>query len=361
MKPRLIFAYLFAQHLAITLLVLGLLLVVLFLGQFADAARYQDGPGLGSAGLIALAALRTPALLQYVLPHVMLISAALAVYRAGSRFELAILMQSGIAGTRLLVPFFLCGALVGLVYMLAGNPLAAAAYRKAAQISAPAAASEAAYAREVVLADDSGSSYIFADHVSAGGNRLQGVQLIRVDVAHRIDVWVKARQADWIGDRWVLTDAQAISGAKLDPATGERVTPFVPDSLLTFPQAAMAQRLDARFAIPLHRLRATIGFARSIGAPSEWYQVQLHWLLALPLMLGAVSALSAALVIRPLFSGQWGRDAAAVLMTAFVVYAATSVLEALGAGGKIWVPVAEWLVPLAALLAALILAKVKRL
>lgn len=361
MKPRLIFAYLFAQHLAITLLVLGLLVIVLFLGQFADIARYQDGSGHNSVGLVMLAALRTPALLQYVLPHVMLISAALAVYRAGSRFEMAILMQTGIAGTRLLLPFFLCGVLVGLVYTLAGNPLAAAAYRKATQISAPATAVEAAYAREIVLADETGSSYIFADQVLQGGNRLQGVQLIRVDTAHRIEIWVKARQADWTEGRWVLTDAQSISGAKTEPATGQRAAPSVPESLLAFPQTVMAQRLAERLSIPLLHLPATIAFAQSVGAPSEWYQVQLHWLLALPMMLGAVSALSAALVIRPLFSGQWGRDAVAVLMTAFVVYAATSVLEALGAGGKIWIPVAEWLVPVTALLAALILAKTKRL
>lgn len=364
MKPRLIFAYLFAQHLAVSALVLGLLLVVLFLGQFADIARYQaDGAGWTASALVALAALRTPALLQYVLPHVMLISAALAVYRAGSRFEIAILMQTGVAGVRLLVPFFLCGALVGLLYAAAGNPLAAAAYRKAAQMVAPASDADAAYSREVVLTDATGSSYIFADRVTMAGTHLQGVHLIRVDADHQIEVWVKARSASLTAGRWVLTEARTISGPRTAPATptATPAAPIIPDSLLTFPQQAMAQRLEPRFAIPLLRLPETIAFARSIGAPPEWYQVQMHWLLALPLMLGAVSALAAALVIRPLYSGQWGRDAVVVLMAAFVIYAATSVFEALGAGGKLWVPLAEWAVPVATLLAALATARLKRL
>lgn len=358
MKPRLIFAYLFVQHLVITLMVLGLLLVVLFLAQFADTARY-DGTSSGWTAVV-LAALRTPGLLQYVLPHVVLISAALAVYRSGSRFELAVLMQAGVAGWRLLLPFFLCGGLLGLSYSLVGSPFAAAAYRSAQTLIDPRAASASDHARNVVLRDGTGSSYIFADRVTGNGDRLEGVQLIRVDAAHRIEVWVKARQADWTGQGWSLQDAQPISGAKADPTGAERAAATIPPVLLGFSRPVMAERLEARASIPLHRLPATIAFARSIGAPVEWYQAQLHWLLALPLMLGTLSALSAALVFRPLYSGQWARDALAVLGLGFVFYASTTTLEALGAGGKIWMPLAEWLVPFMAGLATLIVAKVKR-
>jgi lipopolysaccharide export system permease protein len=358
MRPRLVFAYLFAQHLAITAAVLGLLLVVLFLGQFADIARY-DGGASGWAP-VALAALRTPALLQFVLPHVMLISAALAVYRTGSRFELAVLMQAGVAGWRLLLPFFLCGALVGVLYAAAGNPLAAAAYRAASQLVLPPGAKTDAIARNVVLRDAAGSSYIFAQRVTAGGDRLEDVHLIRVGSDHRIEVWVKARQADWTGQGWSLQDPQPISGERADPAGAVRPAAVVPAVLLGFDKSAVTGRLEERMAVPLHRLPATIAFARTIGAPVEWYQAQLHWLLALPLMLGGVSALSAAVVFRPLYSGKWGQDALAVLGIGFVIYVSTTALEALGAGGKIWVPLAEWLVPVATVLATLALVRRKR-
>lgn len=347
-RPSVIFRDLLGQHVRLTATIAALLLIVLFLGQFANATQgTAAGAALRDGVLVSL--LRTPMLLQFVLPHVVLVASALVMYRRCADFEIAILMQNGVSVGRILLPFFVGGCLGGLVYAGVGNPLASLAYVAAKSVAAGQGAGGSpdptAGSRQVVLQDATGTDYVFVDRITQAGTRLEGVTLIRVNVDRRLDYRLDARAADWTGQDWRLIDARMDAEPAQTPGQGADPPP-VP-ATLSLPRDVLARQLESREAISWYRLPAAIRLARLTGARPEPYAFELAWLAAMPLLLASLSVLSAALLLRPLSRGRWGPDGLAVLSVSFAVYTATAVLDAMCSNGRLPAAIAVLIVPLA--------------
>ena len=352
MLPPVAFWYILRLHVRHFLLVLGFLVLVAILGQYSNIARYQGGQNdFGNYDTLVLALLKTPALLQYILPHVMLVSAALVIYRLGARFELVVLMTARLPAWQLLMPLLFCGAMMGLIYSVIGSPLASFAY--GLSDSEPG---DEGNARRVVVVEKEGTSYVFADRVYANGRVLNGLSVFRLDDNHRLVRRIDADVAELTPQGWRL------SGTRNTPADPTIKAENGESEQWLFEPDLMTTQLGSRFATPFYRLPATIAFAEKIGAQSRGYRLQLQWLIALPALLGSISFLAGSIVIQPLMmTRKWSSSAMKILLASFVFYCVTTILDAFSEKHLISAAFAAWLPPALCLLAATLLLTHKRI
>lgn len=359
MGYRLIFWYLFRQHLGLALLVLVGLFGIVLLGQFADMSRYQsEAQGWSALDTLKLSLYRTPVLMQAILPHALLISTALTVARASRRLEVTILMQNGLSQFRILTPVALAAAVIGGAYTLVVNPISAqtfsASQRALDGVVASQSEPDRRQPREMVLRDEAGANYLMIDHVTQGAETLLGVRVYRVDTAHTLRHAVEAERAVAVEGGWRLEETQELYRAPDLGAAGEL------PAILRLSAQALTERYDNETTASFFALPDKIALARIVGAPVHELRLQLLWLAGLPVLLGAIALLSGAIVIRPMQRGGWKADAALVLAAAFVIYTLSTVLDALGTRAVIAPSLAVGVIPALALAAAVFTMWLKR-
>ncbi|PRX37853.1 Lipopolysaccharide export LptBFGC system, permease protein LptF [Meinhardsimonia xiamenensis] len=346
--PRL-FRYLFSQHLRMGLSVtLGIFLLVV-LGQFADMSSYlSELPGWSPLQSLRIALFRTPTLMQAILPHVVLISAALALARLGRRLEIAVMMQNGLSPARILFPVMLVSLCAGVIFSAVVSPWAARAFAEAEKtlqsVAGRAGGAHRSPRQMVLRAPEGGSLYVLIDHVPPEPEILHGLAIYRVDADNRLLETLEAARARRIGaDLWRLEESR-----RLHLAPGEQAR-IAPEGILRLDPAALAEVAADPQALSLYELPQAIRVAEATGAPSAALRLRLAWLLALPVMLAAVSWLGGAIVLRPLYRNAWKGDTGAVLAAAFVIYTVTTLFDALGARAVVPVWVSVVVLPVMAL------------
>ena len=360
MRHRLIFGYLFAQHLRLALMVFACLFLIVLLGQFADMSRYQsEATGWTTLDTLKLSLFRTPTLLEAIIPHALLISSALAVARVSRRLEVAILMQYGLSPIRILFPVALAAAVFGAGFSLGVNPVATYTYNLAQfqldSLSYGASRrSGEGETREMILRDGQGADYLLIDHVSRASDTLYGVRLYRVAEDHTLLYSLEAKRAVPVAEGWRLEDVSEMYRAPdMDPDAPLPRT-------LSLSSEVVEERYDEEETVSVYDLPGQIRLGLLVGAPVHELQIQFYWLAGLPLYLGAISLLAGAIVLRPLQRGGWKSDAATILAAAFTIYTLSTVLDALGIRSVISPVAATATLPLLCFVAALFVLWLKR-
>lgn len=354
MAARMLFFYIFRQHLLLTLLVLLLLTFIVDVVQFAERSRNR-GPGWNTPDVILDIVLQTPALLLSMLPYVLLVSTALLVARMGRQYELAIYLQIGRPSRRVLAPLVVGGIAVGLLYTFALNPLASVqrdTNDPAAQ-TALAGASEIGEGREVVLRDAEGYHFLVIDAMNEDATELGGVTYLRLDRDHRLLNRVNAPTAVWSGGELVLQNANDLGTGTGDPLVNDG------ELRLDFPQTVLTHKARDRYSVSVYELPGVIAATRLVGASPYGLSAHFQNLIALPALLGAVAFLAGALIYHPVVRGQLRGDVVAVLATAFAVYFLATFTDALGRSGAVPAVILSWSLPLIFGVAGLIVLSVR--
>ena len=324
--------YLAQAHLRTVAALLVGMMAVLFLFRFAEVARTAAESGAQwSYWLVWEAVLRLPIELQNLLPHVIIVSAAVAMHRASTRFEIAVMIQSGLAGWRLLVPLLVSGALVGLGHTALGSQLSSAAN---AHIEAVAAHPQEHVAQRLVLDGPQGTIFLLADKVAPKGDAMRGVTVIRTDARHALVQRFRADHAIWTGAVWQL-DGVTVLHASADGAA----------PMLDIDPTLLGERPASRLAVPLFALPRAIAYTKAVGAAGQGYRLQWLEMWMLPIQLGLLAALAGAVALHPLPKGRWGGAAVAVLGLAFAVYTVSTLIETMALHAVIAPEVAVMVVP----------------
>ena len=328
MGSRMLFLYVFRQHILLTGLVLVLLTFVVAVVQFAESSRFRSSDDWDAVAALRRILLETPAFLQSMLPYVVLIATALLVYRMGKQYELAIFSQIGRPWRRVLLPLVAGGAAVGLLYTFVLSPLAS--YSDAAENSPGAEVAdmtELEEGREVVLRDDEGFHFLLIDAISEDATALRGITYLRLDDEHRLLNRVNAPRAAWLDGELVFTGAVDLGSGLADPIVENG------ELRLEFPQSVLQHRERDRLMISVYELPGVIAATRMVGASPWGLEARFQSLIALPALLGAVAFLAGALVYHPVIRGSWRNDVLAVLAAAFVMYFLITFTDALGGSG----------------------------
>ncbi len=338
MTPRIVFFYLFGLHLRMSLAIACFAAGLVWLGQFADAARFKGGDAW-VAGLLKLTLLRTPSLLLDGLPFIILVATALMVNGLLRRFELQVMLMSGLSAFQVLLPIMTSGFLFGLLHLTVVDPLAAwsldqsrlAQERDGVSVVRP---NDGAGSRAVIRGTW-GDVAVFGRTIAPEDARIEGLSVFLMARDHKLVARIYVETADLTQRPWRLNGVQIIPTSRRSAALPAEFANLLrqdgADWLLDLPTEIMTHRLRPRLQTPLRELGAAIRIARDAGLSSAGYQQQLSRFVALPALLAAIACLATAIVLRPAPRRHWGGMTAQVFLAGFGLYTGLTVLDAMGA------------------------------
>lgn len=307
------------------------------------SSRTVGLPGFTVKTALAISALRVPMIMQQAVPFVALIAAIATLVSLNRKYELVIARSAGISAWQFLLPCCVGALLFGLLTVGVLNPLAAAAVSRSESLenefrgsSASASGSTVPWLRQKTADSD---TIIGARSVLNLGMELVDVTLFSLnadgDIVERRD----AARAYLRDGYWELHDVRRIAG-------GEQLPRIETDRVPTNLRPEFVQeRLARPETIPFYALPQKIEVAQSYGLKASAFATQFHTLMALPLLLVAMTLIAATVSMRFQRMGQSATMILGGVLAGFLLYVVSVLVKAFGNAGFVspfvvaWVPV----------------------
>ena len=303
--------------------------------QMGSVAQFTFTDGL------LMSALRIPRIIQTAIPFIILIAAMTALMTFNRRYELVIARSAGISAWQFLAPLCVASFSIGLFALLAFNPLAAWTFSKAEEMEAEfrgraVASTTALKVPWLRQQTDEGTAIIGAVNTANRGRTLFNATIIRFDVNGGIQDRLDAERAELGDGEWLLSDVTIIREGEnrdsLDNMTIKSgLRPELIEEQLTLPET-----------IPFFELGRKIEAARSFGLSANAFVVQFHSLMAMPLLLVAMTLIAATVSLK---FARFGQSAGMILggiLAGFLLYVVTVLAKAFGSAGLVPPVVAAW-------------------
>ncbi len=341
MGPTL-FKYFLRRYLTMTLQIFIALTLLAYIIDLTELTRQLgDLEGFTFTDGLLLSALRIPRIIQTAIPFVILIAAMTALMTFNRRYELVIARSAGVSAWQFLTPLCLASFAVGLFFLLAFNPLAAWTFSKAEEI-------EATFRGRTVTAEsalkvpwlrqqtDEGTAIIGAVNSARRGRLLINATVLRFDDDGRIRDRLDADRAELGDGEWKLTGVTVIRGGETREQISEvriksGLRPEFIEEQLTLPET-----------IPFFELGRKIEAARSFGLSANAFLMQFHSLMAMPVLLVAMTLIAATVSLRFARFGQSATMILGGIFAGFLLYVVTVLAKAFGSAGLVPPIIAAW-------------------
>jgi lipopolysaccharide export system permease protein len=333
---------------------LGVLATVIVLIDFVTIARDLGARAdLAPFTVFGLTLMKSPSVVLLLLPFAFLFGVLGAFVNLNRRSELIAMRAAGVSAWRFIFPAAGAAFAIGVLTILALNPLASWLNAKYEQESAriafgfnPTAPSE------VWLRQGDGRTQVVIHALSRlpPGDRLKDVALFvytadargRLEFSRRIE----AREAVLHRGYWQLFGAR-------EAAAGEQAVQYdtlsIPSSLN--PRTAF-EKFAAPTSVPFWSLPTVIRRIESAGFSATSYRLRFEQLMATPLLFAAMSILGAAFSLRLMRLGGLALLASSGVALGFLFFFFNQLCSALGKADVIPPFLAAWIPPLLALLSA---------
>ncbi|MFN8693262.1 MAG: LPS export ABC transporter permease LptG [Holosporales bacterium] len=344
--------YLALEFLTKLLAVLAALAVVVFMADSLELMRRAAGrTGIDSLTVLSLALLKLPAMLEQVLPFVVLLAALITLHRLSRRQELTVLRAAGVSVWQFTAPLLLLALLIGTVRVFVLNPLAAhslAVYEeKEARLFKTGrdvfrVGKDGIWLRQ---RDGEGYAILRADKANTTG-QLEGILILRLSRDETLIERLDASTATLLPGMWRLEKLRLSrpGQAPIDLGTAALNTDVTPAQL----QDSFAPpRTIASWDLP-----GMIRTLQDAGFAAKRHLVHWHSLLLTPLLLAAMVYIAAAAALQPPRRRVVMRLIVYGVGAGFTLFFVTDLVTALGMSGRLPVLLAVWFVPLAALMLA---------
>ena len=326
---------------------LGLLLVLIFVGDTIELLR-RAGPKPNATldVVLTMAVLKLPHMVEKVLPFAILFGSMFAFWKQAKNRELVAMRAAGVSVWQFLAAPLAAAAGIGIVHVIAFNPLASAMMTKFEQME-----NEYLRGRPSVLnisqsglwlrqATENGQAVIHAGNVRSPDQALS-LGLVTVfefsadnDFIRRIEAeHGELREGQWrFANAWSFTPDAAI-GQWRDFL--QLATPLTFDKIQD--SFASPQTMSFWDIAPFIRLLEEAGFSALRHA------MHYHTLLSSPLLLTAMVLVAAIFSIRYSRRGGVGILIGGGVMGGFMVFFFSDITNALGVSGNLPVVMAAWL------------------
>ena len=337
--------YFFLRYATITTwYFLGIYALITLIDFTEFSSRTIGVPGFTVGLAFTVSALRVPTIMLQAVPFVALIAAIATLVSLNRKYELVIARSAGISAWQFLLPFCVGALLLGLLTVGVLNPLAAHAISRSESLenefrsgkSNTVSAFSAPWLRQKTADSD---TIIGARAVLQQGLELADVTFFSLDGEGNIVERRDAARAYLRDGYWELHDVGRIrDGNKLPRLETDRIATNLKPEFVQ-------ERLARPETIPFYELPKKIEVARSFGLGASTFATQFHTLMALPLLLVAMTLIAATVSMRFARMGQSATMILGGVFAGFLLYVVSVLVKAFGNAGFVppfivaWIPV----------------------
>lgn len=324
--------------------------VLVFLIDFTEMLRRTSSlPDVSASTVMFLSLIRTPSIMQQILPFAVLIGAMGSLFVLSKRLELVVTRGAGVSVWQFMLPGFIVAAAFGAFATTVFNPgvgylnekarvLEGSVFNRDAKLLTGKESSvwlrKAGRSEDIIL----GAASALGD-----GSELIGVTMIRLNKRGGLIQRIDADKAQLDHDQWTLSNA-TVTGLKSQQKKLERY--FLQLDLTVEEVRDGFSKSTQRSFWSLPEL---IEKARNADLPTNSYSLQFNTLLAQPFFFMAMMVIAATVSLRFIRSGNISGLISAGITAGFVLYVMRSLAEDLGSTGVVQPVLAAWLPTLLAL------------
>lgn len=334
--------YFFFRYVTITTwFFLGIAALVFIIDFTELSSRTSDIANFSTGLALSVSAMRVPMVMQQTIPFIALFSAMATLVSLNRKYELVVARSVGVSAWQFLRPACFGALLLGLLSLGVLNPIAAAGYSRAEAIEASYRATKASavvgtpWIKQTTSED--GETIIGARTTLQQGLELADAVFFRIDKAGNIAERIDAQSAYLKDGYWELNGASRMrDGSRPEPVgTMQIKTNLRPEFV--------QERLARPDMIPFFELPAKIEVARSFGLKANAFAMQFHSLVALPLLLVAMTLIAATVSMRFTRLGQSATMILGGVVAGFLLYVVSVLVKAFGTAGFVPPAIAAWL------------------
>jgi lipopolysaccharide export system permease protein len=303
--------------------------------------RAGDSPAATTPLIIQLALYRAPAVAEQIFPFAALFGGMFALLTLSRKLELVVARSVGISAWQFLQPAAFVAGGIGLISILAYNPIAANLKSKATALEMRlfVRTGQQLSQQDIWLRQRSvdGQAIIRAAGALPDGDGLAKVAIFNFDKDGGFSERIDARQAVLRPGYWDLTDVKVISPTD-EPQTYANyvlATTLEPDQV--------RQSFTPPDAVGFWSMPTVIERTRRAGLDTTRYELRYQSLMARPLLLIAMVLVAASVSLRFFRFGGVTRLVIGGVAAGFVLYVATQLSEELGSSGIVNPVIAAWL------------------
>jgi lipopolysaccharide export system permease protein len=326
---------------------LGVIMGLIYLFDVVELMRRAATHGdAGLSVILEMAFFKLPQMVNIILPFAVMIGAMIAFWGMTRSRELVVTRSAGISAWQFLTPVLAMALIIGVVNVVAFNPLAATLYRRYEKL------------QDTMLMRNNGNPMLLGETglwlrethqndqlvLHAGAVRQEGFDLL----LRQVSIYVSDPDNHFL---YGLEAATAqLKGGVLQLIDANRYTPGAPvehfDKLDFTTQLTLA-RIQDNFASPetisFWELPTFIHFFESTGFSANRQKLYFQSLLASPLLLLAMVLVAAVFSLKPnLRSGGILIRVVGGIVAGFVFYFVSKVVYALGLSSALPAALAAW-------------------
>jgi len=330
-------------------MILMALMTLVFLVDFVELLRRLSDVAEFSALLgLKLALMRTPGLLEDILPFLFLFSGMICLLDMSRKLELVVARGAGVSVWGFLAAPLVLALLFGVASTFVINPVATHLKEKAEREEAAlgsgtgmTSASDSIWFRQDGV---DGPSIIRASSFDSAAMELLGVTAFLFEPDNSFRGKLTAPSADFQPGRWTFRDARYVSA---EGAPQQFARYLLPTSLSAKEINETLIRPDSLSVWTLNRF---IEAANRTGLNTDRFRLAFHSLMARPVLLMAMIAVAATVSLRLFRYGGVGKLALTGIGLGFLLYVMTEVVSDMGSNGILNPAFAAWAPAIVALL-----------
>lgn len=326
----------FIRYFYLSLIFFIALVIVVRLGE-KDIGDFASGNMSFSEALKSIL-YKIPDRIMQVIPASVIMGAFFSLGKFSQNNELTAMKAVGINMTQIMIPIFVCSALVCMLSMVFNDQVVSQANRKAYEIQQKI--SRSLYNNMIFKLGDNRSLYVHTLDPSSG--RIDGITIYEYKNQNEIASEIFAKSAQWKGGSWILTNAVYYTFDS-HKKTIENYPTLKLD--LGLDPIALAESTKKPSEMTFFNLRKRIENMRKSGRAVRAELVEIHHRISYPLASLVVVIIAVPFAIR---FGGIGVSGIAVgfLFTLFLLFLywgiAIATFEALGKAGKLPPLMACW-------------------
>lgn len=324
--------------------------VLVFLIDFTELLRRTSSlPDISAMTVLGLSAIRTPSIMEQILPFAILLGAMGTLFMLSRSLELVVARGAGVSVWQFLLPGFVVAFGLGVFATTIFNPgvdylndrartIEGTIFNKDTKLLTGKAS--AVWLRKAGRSED---IIVGAARALNDGAHLIGVTIIRQSRQGKLIQRVDADTATLSGTEWILQNA-TVTGLEKK----KRVLPRYAlqlDLTVTEVRDGFSKSNQRSF----WSLPDLIEKARAADLPTYRYSLQFNTLLAQPFFFMAMVVIAATVSLRFIRSGNVSGLISTGIAAGFVLYVLRSLAEDLGSSGVVQPAIAAWLPTLLAL------------